>query len=86
MMALKESQIGVKASERSIMQAKSVNRLTKLAFVFIPLNFASSIFGMNFKELGTGPLSIWIFGVTASLLVVLVALTIFGVSKLPKRK
>ncbi|KAI9867658.1 MAG: hypothetical protein M1813_008458 [Trichoglossum hirsutum] len=84
--SLKESRLGVEASEKSIMQAKSVNRLTKLAFVFIPLSFASSVFGMNFKELGTGQLSIWIFGLTASLLVILVALTAFGVSKLPERK
>ncbi|KAI9775116.1 MAG: hypothetical protein M1839_001427 [Geoglossum umbratile] len=82
MMSLKESRLGVEASSRAIMQARSVNRLTKLAFVFIPLSFVSSIFGMNFKELGTGQLSIWIFGVTASLLVVLVALIAFAVSRL----
>ncbi|KAH0538554.1 hypothetical protein FGG08_004842 [Glutinoglossum americanum] len=86
MMSLKESRLGVEASERSITQAKSVNRLTKLAFVFIPLSFASSVFGMNFKELGTGQLNIWIFGVTASLMVVLVALIAFGLTKLPKRR
>ncbi|KAH0563072.1 hypothetical protein GP486_002366 [Trichoglossum hirsutum] len=86
MASLRESRLGVEASERSIAQAKSINRLTKLAFVFIPLSFVSSVFGMNFKELGTGQLSIWIFGVTASLLVVLVAMTAFGLSKLPERR
>jgi len=84
MMSLKESRLGVEASSRAIAQAGSVNRLTKLAFVFIPLSFVTSIFGMNFKELGTGRLSIWIFGATASV-VLLVTLIVFVVSRISTR-
>ena len=48
-------------SKKAIVQAKSVARLTLLAFFFIPLSFVTSFFGMNFVELGTGKLSIWVW-------------------------
>ncbi|VUC30706.1 unnamed protein product [Clonostachys rosea] len=43
------------ASERSISQAKEVQRLTSMAAVFIPVTFATGIFGMNIKELEPAP-------------------------------
>ena len=36
-----------------------MNRLTKLAFIFIPLNFITSAFGMNLIELGTRKAELW---------------------------
>ena len=66
MMSLRESRLAVEASERSILQAQSVNRLTKLALVFVPLSFVTSFFGMNFKEFGEGSLSLWVFAVAAA--------------------
>ena len=45
------------ASGRSIDQAAEVNRLTKMAALFIPLSFTASIFGMNLRE--WNPLPSW---------------------------
>jgi len=46
-------------NKKSIEQAVTVNRLTKLAFIFIPLNCVTSAFGMNLIELGTGKAKLW---------------------------
>lgn len=51
-------------SRRSITEAKTVTRLTELAFVFIPLSFCASLFSMSIKELENG-VPAWIFVVTA---------------------
>jgi Mg2+ and Co2+ transporter CorA len=34
-------------NKKTIEQAVTVNRLTKLAFIFIPLNFVTSAFGIS---------------------------------------
>lgn len=44
----------------------NLHRPTLIAFVFIPLNFATSFFGMNAQQLRTGPIHIGFF-VTAVL-------------------
>jgi hypothetical protein len=41
------SKAGIVESNKAIEQAKVVTKLTRLAFVFIPLSFVSSFFGMN---------------------------------------
>ncbi|KAL9028782.1 MAG: hypothetical protein Q9196_002905, partial [Gyalolechia fulgens] len=59
-----------KQSERAIAQADRLSKLSLLAYIFIPLTFASGFFGMNFKELGD-KLSIWTyFAMAVPLLVV----------------
>ncbi|GAQ03217.1 hypothetical protein ALT_0538 [Aspergillus lentulus] len=58
------SNMGLLDSRRSIDEAHAVTRLTELAFLFIPLSFSSSIFGMQvepFKD--SAPL--WNFFVVA---------------------
>ena len=51
----------IRESRKSIEEAVSVKRLTRLAFIFVPLTYASSLFGMNIKEInGIGP-KLWIF-------------------------
>ena len=45
--------------------AVSVGRLSKLAFVFIPLSFTTSFFGMNVQELGQGTATLQTFFITA---------------------
>ena len=50
-------------SRRAIAQAGKVERLTLLAFFFVPLTFTCTLFGMNFSEFGQGHLSIYIFGI-----------------------
>ena len=45
--------------------ALTVNRLTKLAFIFIPLSFTASFFGMNIAEWGQGTIALRTFFITA---------------------
>lgn len=52
-----------KAEENS----EDVRRLTIMASIFIPLSFTCSIFGMNFSQLGSGNLSIWLISATCLL-------------------
>ncbi|RHZ70337.1 hypothetical protein CDV55_108290 [Aspergillus turcosus] len=51
----------IKESRKAISQAEGVEILTRLAFIFIPLNFVTSVFGMNFVQFGQGELSLWIW-------------------------
>lgn len=57
----------VQAAKRSAMEASLVTRLTKatnrVTFIFLPISFVTSVFGMNFKQLGQGSLPIWIWAV-----------------------
>lgn len=55
----------IRDSNRSIEEAKSLKRLTQLAFIFIPLSFVTSLFGMNVQELSGNGVKLWIFLVTA---------------------
>jgi len=72
-----ETQNAAKQAKMSADQATRSARLTKLAFVYIPLTFVTSIFGMNVRELSDPVPSIWVCIVT--LLVVAVATAaIFG--------
>ncbi|KAI0147056.1 hypothetical protein GGR57DRAFT_516083 [Xylariaceae sp. FL1272] len=51
-------------SRKAIEQAEAVTHLTRLAYFFLPLSFTSTLFGMNFREIGND-LSIWIWVVTS---------------------
>lgn len=46
-------------SREAIVQAKKVSRLTSLAFIFVPLSFTTSFFGMNVKQLSQQSTLIW---------------------------
>lgn len=46
---------------------KAFSRLTLVAFVFIPLSFSSSFFGMNIQQLGTGSIHLGYFFLLAVL-------------------
>lgn len=63
----------LKESQKAVETADTQKRLTRLAYLFLPVSLATSIFGMNVKELGTGNQSIW---VPAVLLIVLALLAI----------
>ena len=56
----------VAESRKLIDQAESLKRLTLLATFFIPLSFTTSLFGMNFEELGQGHLHVWLFAVVSA--------------------
>lgn len=69
------SQVGVLESSKPITQAEQVNKLTRLALVFIPMSFVASLFGMNVSQFQPNP-SMWMFfavSVPLSLFVLLVA-------------
>lgn len=64
----------VAETRKAYAQAEAVARLTFLAFIFIPLSFTTSFFGMNFKELGN-QLSIYVwFAVTVPIFMVAILL------------
>lgn len=48
-------------SKRGISEAESVTKLTELAFFFIPLTFAASLFSMQVKELDADSTSVGVF-------------------------
>lgn len=58
------SNMGLLDSRRSIDEAHAVTRLTELAFLFIPLSFSSSIFGMEIEPF-KDPVPLWNFFVVA---------------------
>lgn len=60
--------LSLEESRKSIKMADSVRSLTQLAFVFIPLNFATSIYGANIQAFGSGYVPIWALIVTVLLL------------------
>lgn len=52
-------------ARRSAETALSVQRLTTIATVFIPLSFVCSIWGMTFEVFGTGSQPLWKLFVSA---------------------
>ena len=48
-------------SKEAIMQAQGVAKLTRLAFVYIPLTFTAGVFGMNLEPIVDARNSIWVF-------------------------
>lgn len=59
MASLDESRLSIKHAKRGIEQNTRVKKLTQLAFIFIPLSFSTSAFGMNLEILGTGSANVW---------------------------
>lgn len=77
----------IKESREAMLQAEGVVKLTRLAFVFIPLSFTTSFFGMNFKEFGTGSQSIWEWFVASfPILTVVILLMRYDASVLWRRQ
>ena len=58
------STLALKESRKSIEQSTSTKHLTQLAYIFLPLNLSTSVFGMNTVELQNTKL--WVFFPTAS--------------------
>lgn len=52
-------------AQRSIGQAESIGKLTFIAFIFAPLSFTTSFFGMNLAQLNGSGLEIWIWFVVS---------------------
>ncbi|KAI9818024.1 MAG: hypothetical protein M1827_000648 [Pycnora praestabilis] len=67
-LSLEESKKSIEQSQIAIDEGKrgnTVKLITILAFIFIPLNLATSIFGMNIQELNGSGKRLWSFFVTA---------------------
>ena len=58
------SQMGVLEATRSLSATRRVMRLTLLAFIFLPLSYVSSIFGMNVDRFSNNP-PFWTYWATA---------------------
>lgn len=77
------SSFAVYESRQAAAESSEVKQLTKatnrITFVFLPISFVTSVFGMNFRQFGQGPLSITIWlTVTLPLLIVCVLLNECG--------
>lgn len=55
-------------SHDSVKYADSVGIITVLAFIYIPLSFITSFFGMNLEIFGSGNVDLWLFFVTIVIL------------------
>ncbi|KAM3511978.1 hypothetical protein MY11210_004378 [Beauveria gryllotalpidicola] len=61
------SSMGLSQSSLVIDQTSGINKLTELAFFFVPLSFITSVFSMQVKELTTAPPHMWTWGLALSL-------------------
>jgi len=62
--------LSLQESRQSIKEAETVRRLSQLAFVFIPMTFVTSCFGMNLQILGSGLAELSTFLIIASIVTV----------------
>ncbi|KAF7681063.1 hypothetical protein GT037_000039 [Alternaria burnsii] len=64
------SSFSVYASKRAQKESSLVTQLTKttnrITLIFLPISLVTSVFGMNFKQLGQGPLSITLWAAVTS--------------------
>lgn len=67
---MEESKIGARSvmgltshaeSQKAIVQAQGVERLTRLGTIFLPLSLLTSFFGMNSAVFGQGTVPLWVF-------------------------
>ena len=59
------SSASIAESRKAMALQERIGKLTLLAFLFVPLSFTTSFFGMNFKELNAQVMSIWTWFVMA---------------------
>ena len=67
-LALEESKKSIELSNNQIYESKRVKIFTVLAFFYVPLNLATSVFGMNLQQLNGSGTSIGVFVGTAGIL------------------
>ena len=76
-LALEESKKSIELSNRQIDESKRLKIFTVLAFFYIPLNLATSVFGMNLQQLNSSGTSIGIFLGTAVMFLFLTGVSWF---------
>jgi Mg2+ and Co2+ transporter CorA len=80
------SSISISESQRAIDQAQRVEKLTFLAFIFVPLSFTTGLFGMNVTEIEGGKLSLtWWAVVSLPVMGMAIFLFYFDVGGLARR-
>lgn len=74
------NEIVISESKEARMQATRIGKLPFLAFIFVPLSFTTSFFGMNVREFqsGKGLLSIWMWFVLSMPLLALAVFFFLG--------
>jgi Mg2+ and Co2+ transporter CorA len=70
------SSTGVVGTELSIAQGIRGQRLSTLAFVYVPLAFVTGIFGMNVAEINGSLLSVWV-PVVVTLVIIVLTVAVF---------
>ncbi|CZR66085.1 uncharacterized protein PAC_15986 [Phialocephala subalpina] len=60
-MAVAMNMVMIEESRRGLTQSDRIGKLTVLAFVYIPLSFTASFFGMNVTTFGAGYAHLWTF-------------------------
>jgi len=74
--SVQEAKRSAKEAELATQLTKATNRLT---FIFLPISFVTSVFGMNFRQFGQGQLSIEIWAIiTVPLLIICVITVEYG--------
>ncbi|CEI69225.1 hypothetical protein FVEN_g4021 [Fusarium venenatum] len=69
---------GISQSALVIDQTSGINKLTELAFFFVPLSFITAVFSMQVAELNDAPPKMWTWGLSLSVVfVVTYAIRIF---------
>lgn len=82
-MALLMNRAMIAESTKAIQQAKEVTKLTRLAFVFVPLSFTASVCGMNLWPFIDGGPSLWVwFALSAPFLLLSFLVMLFDVRAL----
>jgi hypothetical protein len=76
-MAVIGNNVMLEENRQAISQARRVARLTFIAFVFVPLSFTTSLFGMNVSQLGTGHVSIAVWAAVSTSVVIVTTLMYF---------
>jgi hypothetical protein len=59
-LALEDSKLSIQLTKEGLMQKNKVKKLTGLAFIFVPLSFVASIFGINVDVLKDNQAPWWI--------------------------
>jgi hypothetical protein len=73
-------------SKRAIYQAHEVTKLTRLAFIYIPLSFTTSLFGMNLRPITSGTHGFWLWVVVSvPIMVFSLCALIWDVSEILRR-
>ncbi|KAL9057561.1 MAG: hypothetical protein Q9162_002294 [Coniocarpon cinnabarinum] len=74
----------LKETQKSIQSAISVQRLSRLGFVYIPLNFVCAMLSMNMAAFGQGTLSMWLFFLLGLLFIALTTMPLLFATELER--